>query len=126
MKRIIVYGTLKRGFVNYNALLKNANFKGSTKIEGYQMYSFIYFPVIIHTNNPEDKVFVECYEVTDEVFKKIDTMERGAGYITINETVIVGDNKFNGTVWIYEKQPNDNLIINGNWCKKDVTLLRKL
>ena len=86
-KVIIVYGSLRKGGFNYRPWLesKGAMFLGKGKIKGFSLYDLGSFPAVI---KGDGEVVGELYEVSEEMFDKIDWMEKSAGYkkqeITVN------------------------------------------
>jgi len=79
MRKIFVYGTLKKGY-GLNHILKNSKYIGKEKIYGYNLYDSGYgYPLAMKTIAP-DFVEGELYEVNDQVWKTICNIEIGAGY----------------------------------------------
>ena len=76
MKRLFVYGSLKKGFHNHG-LLSNEKFVREDSIKGYDLYSLGSYPCIIKGNNV---IKGEVYDVNDSIYKWITAMELGAGY----------------------------------------------
>ena len=79
MKRIAVYGSLRKGEYNYRASQGEPTLRG--RVIGFNLYSLGAFPCII-AGDPCDSVEVEVYEFDPEssLFKGIEGMEIGAGY----------------------------------------------
>jgi len=72
--KYFAYGTLKRGFPNYPLLeYLDAKFVGSGFITGYKMYDLGNYPTIVKSNNEDDIVYGEVFEVED--FNKLDILE---------------------------------------------------
>lgn len=77
--KILVYGTLKESFGN-NYLLKNCRLVGTDILVGVKLfysYNKGSFPVAHVTNNPEDKVMGEVYDLTPdpECIRRLDALE---------------------------------------------------
>ena len=83
MKKIAVYGSLKKGFWNYDHFLKEANFLGESKIIGGMQMSMGSYPYLFESSEEQKfdtEYVVEIYEVEDKIYERIDGMETGAGY----------------------------------------------
>lgn len=76
MKKIAVYGSLKKGKYNHS-LLNGSIFIGDTTIKG-TLYRVSSYPAIVDEGGNEYPA--EIYEVPDDVFKYVQSMELGAGY----------------------------------------------
>jgi len=76
-KRMAVYGTLKKGFGNHH-FMRNSTFVGTTRIEGFDMYSVTgYFPGIIRGSG---SIEAEVYDVPAEDVPNIDSLEAYRAY----------------------------------------------
>lgn len=72
---IFVYGTLKRGYGNYERLLKGSKFLGRAySAARYRMYN-IGFPCLLDCGMAGDPVAGELFEVTPEVLSFCDRLE---------------------------------------------------
>lgn len=70
-----VYGTLKRGYGNYNYFLKNQSYyMGKAIIRGLKLYTLGGFPGV-RPGNRNDKVKIELFEIDISILKKIDRLE---------------------------------------------------
>ncbi len=76
LKKIAVYGSLKKGKYNHS-ILESSKFLGKTQVTG-TLYTLGAYPALCGSGN--NKYEAEVYEVSDEVFDLIDRMELGAGY----------------------------------------------
>lgn len=79
MKKIFVYGTLRKNMYNYDIYLKDKNsFRGYAYVYGtlYMVRSCNYPALLL---DGHDKIIGEIHEVSDECLKEIDRME---GYIS--------------------------------------------
>lgn len=113
---LAVYGTLKKGYYNYNAYLKGFEpiFEGFVKIK-YKLYSNGRYPMIIKSKDLSN-IFVEVYIVEENLFTQIKALEEPFGYhytsiqiLEINESV---------NIFVYSKSlpPNEFLFVpDGNW-----------
>ena len=118
MKNVFVYGSLKKGFFNHSLISENPRNRLIRKgfIEGYKLYLLWSYPGIKASDNAE-KLYVELYSLTDEVFEMIDKMEQSAGYTPIE---VEDDGGKKGILYVYNGNVNeDNLIRFGNWTKDD-------
>ncbi len=118
MKNVFVYGSLKKGFFNHSLISENPRNRLIRKgfIEGYKLYLLWSYPGIKASDNA-DKLYVELYSLSDEVFERIDRMECSAGYTPIEAE---DDNGKKGVIYVYKGEFNeDNLVRSGNWTKDD-------
>jgi len=77
-KLVTVYGSLLEGFGNWRYHLNNSSSVklGEHLLEGpYKMVSFGGFPGLIVDESLTSKVFVETYEVTEDVYRSIERLE---------------------------------------------------
>ncbi len=121
MKNMFVYGSLKKGCFNHSLISENLRNKLIRKgfITGYKMYLLQSYPAIKSASS-EDKIVVELYSLTDEVFDQIDDMEQRAGYVSIESKDDAGKQ---GVLYIYNgKVKKENIIPFGEWIKNDEKL----
>lgn len=121
MKNMFVYGSLKKGFFNHFLIEENPRNKLIRKasINGYKLYLLWSYPAI-KSASKDDKIFVELYSLSDEVFDRIDNMEQRANYIPVE----VEDDEGNiGIIYKYNGDVNkERIISSGNWTKDDEKL----
>lgn len=72
---VFVYGTLKKGFGNHNYLLGHLEPLAEDKLAGHKMYSLGGFPAIVESDNEEDVVYGELYEVNPAELRRLDGLE---------------------------------------------------
>jgi len=120
---VFVYGTLRWGQGNWKWALKDkAKFLGFAHTKG-KMYHLGGFPGVRLSDDPEDLVWGEVYEVDDATLKTLDRLEGvDHGFYNRVETVVTYRNEHAGErpekVYIYEygNQPNEhNRILTGDW-----------
>ena len=79
MKKLVtVYGSLLKGLSNWHWHLNNPESKllgEHTLNGGFVMISLGGFPGLIVENTADTPIFVETYEVTDNVYKSIERLE---------------------------------------------------
>ena len=76
MKTIAVYGSLKAGKYNH-PILRECKMLGTTKVKG-TLYRVGSYPAIIEEG---DNLYdAEVYEVPDNIYNAVRSMELGAGY----------------------------------------------
>jgi len=85
---IAVYGSLKRGFWNYDRFLKDAKFLGESTVKGVMTmpmgYPYLFKGADIKKSNNELDHTVEIYDVADSIGETIGMMERGSGYYEVS------------------------------------------
>lgn len=121
MKNVFVYGSLKKGFFNHSLIDENPRNRLIRKgfVTGYKLYLLWSYPGI-KPASPEDKIFVELYSLTDEVFERIDRLERGANYTTVK---VEDDAGKEGLLYVYNGEvKEENLVPSGNWTKENEKL----
>lgn len=101
LNKIAVFGSLKRGWWNHDRF-KLGEPIDTSRIRGamyYCGYPHLYRP---EKSNPEHirEHEVEIYEVTEDVYRAITGMERGAGYQEY-KTTLLGDSGSSHEVTIY-------------------------
>lgn len=78
---IVSYGTLKKGFYNHKRCgMDQQEYLGEITIPNYKMYNLGFYPTVVKSNDPKDTIFVEIYDVGDDVFEFINRMELNTGY----------------------------------------------
>lgn len=70
MKKVFVYGTLKRSYSNHH-LLKSSTFLGQDTIKG-EMYNLGHYPAI---KNGENDIHGEVYEIDENTEQMLDILE---------------------------------------------------
>ncbi len=118
MKNMFVYGSLKKGFFNHSLISENPRNRFIRKgfIEGYKLYLLWSYPGIKPSSNA-DKVYVELYSLSDEVFERIDRMEKGAGYTAVE---VEDDEGEKGILYVYNGEVKENnLVPFGQWTKEN-------
>lgn len=116
MKNMFVYGSLKKGCFNHSLIKDNPRNRLIREeiISGYKMYLLYSYPVI-KLSLSEDKISVELYNLSDEVFEQIDKMECLAN---CNPVEVKDDGGKQGTLYIYSGKVNkNNFISSGHWTK---------
>ncbi len=100
---LIVYGTLRRGEPNHDScgLDHGATYLGTTRLAGWAMHSLGPFPAVHPSNDHGDGIVVEAYRIHDNaVYKRVDALERGAGYDRVEVTVEVDGMTVTGSLYI--------------------------
>ena len=115
MIKIAVYGTLRRGFGNYQYLLADQRFMGQETVElPMRMVSLGGFPGLI-ASEEETEVVIEVFEIDEEAFRSVDGLEGYPRFYNRKEI----DTSF-GKAWIYYLEDADNYkgsasVPNGDW-----------
>ena len=116
MKNVFIYGSLKKGFFNHSLIEENPRNRLIRKgfVGGYRLYLLWSYPCV-KPSAEEDKVYVELYSLCDEVFDRIDVMEKRAGYSSVE---VKDDDGNVGIIYVYDREVDKNRIISsGNWTK---------
>ena len=72
--KLFVYGTLKRGGVLHQHL-NGCEYYGVDKISGFSMYQLGWFPAVKNTEDENETIYGEVYEIDKKVLKQIDRIE---------------------------------------------------
>ena len=114
MRTIFVYGTLRKGFYNYDRFGGDEAFKPHSVdgnvyiISEYKMYTNGMYPCIVKSFNKNDKVEGELYHIDDGLFVILRNMEIGAGYRMEEIQVNDGDGIVNAYVFTMTQKQVDN------------------
>ena len=82
MKKLFVYGTLKKGKSLHDYYLGVSKFVKNGFVYG-ELYAFYGLPFLVIGKDKTSKVPGEVYNVSDEVFSELKKMEEDAGYKTV-------------------------------------------
>lgn len=125
-RRIFVYGSLRRQEYNHSRV-NNWGF-GELKhvadgfIRGAKLYNLGSYPCIVPSENPEDRVVGEVYDVPEELWRRIDGMEQGAGYEAKDVLVQGEDVAIDALAYFYrfgDELSDKQLIPSGDWSKRN-------
>lgn len=111
--KIFVYGTLRKG-EGLNEYMGNFKYLGVTKIDGFEIYSNGYFPMIIRGNG---EVVGEVYEIENgqNDISMLDRIE--CAYIRTKVNVVLNGEDVEVETYIYKDniQETDVKINSGDW-----------
>lgn len=102
---IAVYGTLRKGHGNGEALLGDAEYLGRRRLSGYMMYFGLHtsYPYVWKAASQLCSVIVEVFRVKPEKIRELDRLE-GVPHHYTRIVVRVGDNR---KAWMYVKSPDE-------------------
>ncbi len=97
-ERVFVYGTLLKNEYNNDRFLQNAESKliGHAEVTGFAMHNYGNFPGAWYSQNAEQIIVGEVWEVSPEIFSRLDRLE---GYPNFYDRVQVQTG--HGIAWIY-------------------------
>ena len=113
MNRVFVFGTLKRGFPNYEAGMRGQRFMGRfLTCEAYPLVvaGKWFSPVMIFEAGVGDRVFGEVFEVDDRTLAKLDILESthlATGYKRLEIAVEAVETGTVFDAWVYMKDRNN-------------------
>ncbi len=116
MRRICVYGSLRKNEFNYNRMIDNYGeesiiYEKTVEIDGYNLYSLGSYPGVKHG---EGKLTVDVLLVEENCYNIIFNMERNANY---SHSFVNIDNK-SCMIFVYNGKVNEkNLVKSGNWSE---------
>ena len=115
MTRLFVYGTLRRGYYNYDRfqLARNARHRGATVVRGARLFDLGSYPAMVLTADVRRRVKGELLDVDDEaVVDGIRRMEEAAGYHTVTVDTDAGA----ALTFVFERPPAGAVEIpSGDW-----------
>jgi gamma-glutamylcyclotransferase (GGCT)/AIG2-like uncharacterized protein YtfP len=108
------YGSLRRGFHNYERFRPSLVYQFSTWIKGYQLYSLGEFPFAIKTSANQDAIAVEIFEINDIAIQtEIEELEYGYGYHV--EIIFIDEQPVK--IYLFHDKANYPLVSGGDWSK---------
>lgn len=123
MKRIAVYGSLRKGDYNYDRCIPEAELVTQTILQGWNMYDLGSYPCVSMGNG---SIVIDIYDVTEDEYDRVEAMELGAGY---SKVTIKGDRHGEATLFYmtnqrlaqYERFETLKKVESGDWIsyKKD-------
>ena len=116
---LAVYGTLKENFPNYFYYLNPLVpiFRGLVEIP-YEMYSNGGFPLLFSSNGIK-KIYVEIFEVTDKILRKIDRLE-GVPHLYTRASIWLEEVSANVFLYVIaNREPTGELIEDGIFRRKE-------
>lgn len=87
MKKLFVYGTLKKGGSLHDYYLSDSEFVKKDFVRG-ELYAHFGLPFLVLGKNRTSKVPGEIYKVDEKVFNEVKEMEEGAKYKTVKVPTI--------------------------------------
>jgi gamma-glutamylcyclotransferase (GGCT)/AIG2-like uncharacterized protein YtfP len=108
------YGSLRRGLQNHERFKAHLNYRFSSWVKGYQLYSLGDFPFAVKSANANDKILVEVFEVIDpQAQNQLDDLELGYGYHI--ETILIDGHPVK--IYLFKENANYPLVSGGDWAK---------
>jgi gamma-glutamylcyclotransferase (GGCT)/AIG2-like uncharacterized protein YtfP len=93
MVKVLVYGSLRKGYINYINHLSAYEPIRTFRLYGFKMYDLGGYPTIL-IDDGVNSIVVEEYDVSKSVFDRLMYMENGAGYNTGIVTMPDDDNEY--------------------------------
>lgn len=120
MKRIAVYGSLRKGQYNWKSWGGEELFKyiKTTKIKGFDLFPIGrgHYPGI---KPGEGSVVIDIYDVADKLYEGLNRMERGANY----EPISIKVEDMDVIVWEYKgKMAGYTRVEDGDWINSPLNL----
>lgn len=123
-KKIIVYGSLRKGEYNFNRFVgyfgeDNFQYVETTTIPGFKLYSLGPYPGI-NEGTEDDVLVVDILDVSESAYDSVKRMELGAGY----SEVLVNINGEELPIYVFDaKLPEDNIVEGGDWLKREEAII---
>ncbi len=116
-----LYGSLRNGLYNSRRfdLQNRSEFLGTTKVNGYALYSLGPYPGIYPSENSCVLAEVRRFSGKQqlEIAKSIDYMELFGGYHREYVDLEIGEQKFRGFIYVYDEKPESERIEHGDWAR---------
>ena len=113
MSKIFVYGTLKKNSWNHG-WLEDSTFVREQAVHGFKLFQSG-IPYMIRTDNPEDRVLGEVYEVSEKTRGNIDRLEGHPDWYRREIVSMDSDGEIQGYVYhgynsgnVQESEKNSN------------------
>mgnify|MGYP001201200436 CR=1 FL=1 len=96
-----------------------ALYLGTTKVDGYALYSLGPYPGIYPLENSCVLAEVRRFSGKQqlEIAKSIDYMELFGGYHREYVDLEIGEQKFRGFIYVYDEKPESERIEHGDWAR---------
>lgn len=113
---VLFYGSLRKGEYNYNYFKNGLTYIKTLQIPGYKLYSLGSYPGIKKSNNKDNVITVDLFQINNwKIGKSIDLMEKAAGYGVSNISI----NNQNAKLYVYNGAVGkENLIKSGDWVNR--------
>lgn len=124
-KIIFVYGSLRGGLYN-SGRCGHMKFVCNASLKGYGLFSLGYYPAIVKNKDNGHAVIGEVYDVDETTFRRLNSMELGAGYDEVEgEVELSTGKKLKVIFWemSWERfsrgmmNPESRLVTNGDWVR---------
>lgn len=116
MALVAVYGTLKRGYSNYDRLLAGREplFRGFVVIP-YRLYASPEYPMLVPAPGEEHAVLVEVFEVDEPKLEELDALE--APYHYRRETIHPRELGRSAAIYVHDAPPPAGFerVSSGDW-----------
>ncbi|MHC1756189.1 MAG: gamma-glutamylcyclotransferase [Methanosarcina sp.] len=116
-----LYGSLRNGFYNNRRfdLQNTSEFLGTTKIDGYSLYSLGPYPAVYPSENGSVVAEVRRFSGKKQlkVAKSIDYMELFGGYHRKYVDLELTGKKLKGIIYVYDEKPETEKIQHGDWAR---------
>ncbi len=115
---IFVYGSLKQGYWNHYLLEEdNVSYVGEATIKGFSLYHVATYPGMVKSNDLDEKVYGEIYNISLKVLKSLDNLEReGFLYKRISTVAEIASEEIDVSTYLYMFEVDKSLKVeNNNW-----------
>lgn len=113
MNKVLVYGTLREGFGNYNVYLRPQKPIEIVKVRA-RMFDVGYYPYILLGGSLRE-VICECYDITDQDLERLDRLE-GHPFLYTRQVITVNNIEYN--IYVGNRIAafgNHKQIFSGDW-----------
>lgn len=111
LHKVYVYGTLRKGG-RLSGALEHSEYVATEIARGFRLYNIGWYPGVKKTDNPNDNLLVESYNVTDDVLLHLDHIEG-------HPSLFLRTPWNGGYIYIYQGEVREeNRIESGDWFKQ--------
>ena len=114
-----LYGSLRNGLYNSRRfdLPNKSEFLGTTRVNGYALYSLGPYPAVYPSENSSVVVEVRRFSGKQqlEIAKSIDYMELFGGYHREYVDLEMEQQKIKCFIYVYDEKPETEIIDHGDW-----------
>lgn len=120
--KVFVYGTLKRGYSNYNRLLRTSEFVSEAKtLPKYRLYDVGMFPCMVKDGERGVAVEGEVFIVDDETKQRLDWLEGISSGMYTREVVELEGVEGPVEAYFWGRSPKGLRDIGSKWPANDNT-----
>lgn len=111
------YGSLRNDQYNASYFKGGMKYKETTTVPGFKLFSLGPYPCVVRTDDDNDTIVVDLFELENNTAYRIHQMEKGAGYDY--EEIEINGTKYG--IYVYApsslERLRDRQVPGGDWVK---------